>query len=95
MPAETIHVVHENKTFEDQTIYLDGHAYFDCTFKRCTFFTRNLTFPVMSGCRAEDTAFHLDLLVHDHEQWSAFLSGMGKKMIELMSKLPDKKKRKP
>jgi hypothetical protein len=80
MRNETIHLIHENKTFEDQTIYLSGNIYLDCTFKRCVLIIRDEFVPQMSNVKIEACIFHLDLLIHDHEQWTGFLNGLGKKI---------------
>ena len=72
MSDETISLVHENVTFEDQVVHLNGHVYFDCTFQQCTLVFRG--FPcTMSGCHFDNCVWHIDFIAHDHNQWSEFV----------------------
>lgn len=67
--------IHENKSFEDQTIYLSGHGYHNCRFFRCTFVVRESP-PFMTGCHIECCIWHIDMLVHDHRHWENFIKIM-------------------
>ena len=75
------YLFHENKVFEDQTVYLSGNSYFDCEFRRCVFIFRGDYGP-LSNCKFDSCIWHLDFLVHDHKIWSEFLGGLGKKIAE-------------
>ena len=53
------------KLFEDQVIYLTGHAYYNCAFERCTFvLASGCDFQVI-GCAWSACALHLDYIIHD------------------------------
>lgn len=63
---------HRGVTFSDQVVYVNGHAYVDCTFSRCTFVLRSgVAGPYFRGCDfLEGSAWHVDVLAHDGEQWT-------------------------
>ena len=74
--TETITLVHQNVVFEDQTVYLSGKTFLDCTFRRCTFVLRESLFGALSGCKFDGCIWHLDFLVHDHHQWDGFIKSI-------------------
>lgn len=65
-------LTHEDTVFEDQVVYLGGHAYFDCTFRRCTMVLCGFD-GVMTGCEIIACVWHLDFSVSDHTQWDSFM----------------------
>jgi hypothetical protein len=84
-------LVVENRTFENATVYLTGHAFLDCTFRHCTLVYRGegCTF---SNCTIDACIFHIDWLVTDHRIWAEFLTGFGRKIVDgLPRPLGDKK----
>jgi hypothetical protein len=89
--GEAIYLIHEKKVFEDQTIYLSGNVYFDCTFRRCVLIVRDRLVAQMSNCFIEGCIWHLDILIHDHEEWAGFLNGLGQQiLVGLPRKLGEK-----
>ena len=75
-----------DKTFEDQTVYVSGHYYLDCTFKRCTMVLTSFDF-LASGCTMDSCVWHIDALVHDHEEWDQFLHGLAIKILGALPRL--------
>ena len=60
----TVLVLHEGQIYEDKVVYLVGHAYRKCSFKRCTFVVREAPF-VLEHCDIGGCAWHIDMVVHD------------------------------
>ncbi len=63
---------HNEAIFEDQTVYLTGHAYIGCTFRRCTLVMRSAGDVILNSCHFEACVWHLDLLISDHHVWDEF-----------------------
>ena len=52
---------HENKTFKDERILLDGEAFHDCRFEGCTIvFTGEGEFPVLVGPKFVNCTFAVE-----------------------------------
>lgn len=66
----------ENVTFQDQTVYMAGHAYVNCVFDHCTIVVREAT-GVLEGCRFNNCVWHLDLFVPDRERFRALVDNLG------------------
>src|SRR5258707_1065324 len=62
---------HRNVVFEDDTVYLSGHAYFNCTFIRCTLILRDSE-SHMEECVFNSCVWHIDWVLHDVEQFRMF-----------------------
>jgi hypothetical protein len=77
--TDSIKLVHENKTFSEETVYLSGGAFMGCTFDRCTLVVHDFEF-VFSNCKAKACIWHLNLVVHDHRTWKEFLEGVAQKI---------------
>jgi hypothetical protein len=78
---------HENRIFEDQTIYLAGNAYYGCTFRRCTLVIREAPMS-MDTCTCDGCIWHIDMLVHDLASWERFLQGSALMMGQCLPRLP-------
>jgi len=72
----TTFLIHEGRTFEDQTIYITGNAYIGCTFKRCTLVYAGLPYRIVDS-QAIACNLQLSWLVHDRKQWLDFLKNIG------------------
>ena len=66
----------ENVTFQDQTVYMAGHAFVNCTFDHCTIIVREAT-GVLEGCSFNNCVWHLDLFVPDRERFRALVDNIG------------------
>lgn len=85
-------LVHENVIFEDATVYLTGNAYFDCTFRRCTLIVREPAM-VLTGCEFDSSCiWHIDMIIHDHEMWAAFLKTFSEFIAKTLPHAIDEKK---
>jgi hypothetical protein len=58
---------HENRVFEDQTVYATGNAYVGCVFRRCVLVAVSAGGMVFDECRFEACVWHLNVVVHDDE----------------------------
>jgi hypothetical protein len=47
----------KNQKFEEQTVYLDGCAFYDCEFVRCTLVYSDLMPVTLIGCTFSNCAF--------------------------------------
>ena len=65
-------LAHQGVAFEDQTVYVAGNAYINCVFKLCTLVVRHLSVIVITGCEFHGCVWHLDVVVHDYEEWDEF-----------------------
>ena len=74
---ECIRLVQENVKFLNQTVYLSGQTFLDCTFEHCTLLIREGG-TVFSNCKVVGCIFHIDMLVSDHHLWKEFLDGLGR-----------------
>ncbi len=63
---------HHEAIFEDQTVYLTGHAYIGCTFRRCTLVLKSTGDVILNSCHFEACVWHLDLVISDHRVWDEF-----------------------
>jgi hypothetical protein len=50
---------HEGQTFANQTIYISGQAFINCTFSGCTLVLREALYH-MEGCTFERCNWHID-----------------------------------
>ena len=50
---------HENKTFENQTVYISGQAFIGCTFTACTLVLRETIYH-LDRCTFERCNWHVD-----------------------------------
>jgi hypothetical protein len=66
----------ENITFRDQTIYMAGHAFANCTFDHCTIIVREAT-GVLENCALNNCVWHLDLFIGDRERFQSLVSNIG------------------
>ncbi|MFI5377727.1 MAG: hypothetical protein ACHRHE_00355 [Tepidisphaerales bacterium] len=62
---------HENRVFEDQTVYATGNAYHACVFRRCVFVAASPGNMVFDECVFDACAWHLNFVVHDLETCEA------------------------
>ena len=82
-------LVHEGKVFEDQTVYLSGNAYFDCSFSRCVLVFRGDAGPI-TGCSFQSCVWHLDMVVSDHQAWEEFLTVLAPMISKSLPRPPGK-----
>ena len=66
-------VLHQDKVFEDQTVYLTGSAYVGCTFRRCALVLKGVAAQI-ERCTCESCIWHLDFVAHDSDKWNQFVS---------------------
>jgi hypothetical protein len=50
---------HENETFENQTVYISGQAFINCTFRACTLVLRETLYHV-EACSFDRCNWHVD-----------------------------------
>ncbi len=62
---------HEDRVFEDQTVYATGNAYHGCVFRRCVLVAASAGNMVFDQCSFETCAWHLNFVVHDLESCEA------------------------
>ena len=91
MTGEALHLVHEHRTFEDQTVYLTGNVYIDCHFTHCVLVVRDRWVPQMSNCKVKACLWHLDILVQDYREWQEFLAGLAPKITASLPHAPGDK----
>lgn len=65
--------IHRDAVFNHQTLHLTGHVYERCTFNACTLIYRG-TPSVISACSFDSCVWHIDLLIHDPDDWDSFYS---------------------
>ena len=53
---------HENETFKNQTVYLSGQAFINCTFAACTMVLRETVYH-LQDCTFERCNWHVDLIL--------------------------------
>src|SRR6476646_1863698 len=53
---------HENETFQNQTVYISGQAFINCTFIACTLVLRETIYHLQS-CSFERCNWHVDLVL--------------------------------
>lgn len=69
-----ITLLHEGVTFEHQSIYLSGHSYENCVFRRCTLVVKDFSaIGVVRNCQFEACVWYLNVMVHDAAAWRMFL----------------------
>ena len=86
-----VSLVHEGIVFEDATVYVTGNAFFDCTFLRCTLVFRG--FPIIaSNCKFSSCIWHIDWLIHDHQQWNEFEETLIPMIAKSLPHAPDEKR---
>ena len=61
---------HDNREFIDDTIHLVGHAYFNCSFIRCTFIVKDGV-GTISGGTMTACVWNIDMVVHDEHSFDA------------------------
>jgi hypothetical protein len=66
----------DNIVFRDQTVYMAGHAFVNCTFEHCTIVVREST-GVLDNCTFNHCVWHLDLFIGDRERFQALVSNIG------------------
>jgi len=81
-------LLHEGKVFEDQVVFLAGHSYKNCTFRRCTLSIKSHFFLV-DGCTFEGCVWDLDLVFSDPEVWAKFLRDMAPIITATLPARPD------
>jgi hypothetical protein len=63
MPYATIRDMlltkHDNETFRNQTVYISGQAFINCTFAACTLVLRETIYH-LEGCTFERCNWHVD-----------------------------------
>ena len=50
---------HENETFQNQTVYISGQAFINCTFTACTLILRETVYH-LQNCSFERCNWHVD-----------------------------------
>lgn len=50
---------HENETFQNQTVYISGQAFINCTFVACTLILRETVYH-LQNCTFERCNWHVD-----------------------------------
>ena len=50
---------HENRTFQNQTVYISGQAFINCTFTDCTLLLRETVYH-LDKCTFERCNWHVD-----------------------------------
>ncbi|MCA9288659.1 MAG: hypothetical protein KDA05_08745 [Phycisphaerales bacterium] len=68
-------LLHADKTFRDQVVYATGHAYQGCVFEACTIVAQSIGPGVFQNCRFNGCVWHLNLVIHDSDQWDEFMGG--------------------
>src|SRR5215203_3968400 len=53
---------HENEKFSNQTVYLSGQAFINCTFAACTMVLRETVYH-LQDCTFERCNWHVDLIL--------------------------------
>ena len=53
---------HENEKFQNQTVYLSGQAFINCTFAACTMVLRETVYH-LQDCTFERCNWHVDLIL--------------------------------
>ena len=71
-----IYLTHEGVRFSHQVVYLSGNVFLDCVFERASLVLRDGATPVLSNCKINACAWHLDMHLHDHNEWAKFLTNM-------------------
>jgi hypothetical protein len=66
-------LAHREVVFEDATVYVTGHAYLGCTFRRCTL-VYNGGAGNFERCRFEGCVWHVNMVVHDAGDWDEFMA---------------------
>lgn len=83
---------HDDVTFEDAVVPMAGHAYFNCTFRKCTMLYRG--FMHCDGCHFEACIWHFDLLITDANEWldlNQFMEDLGLKCLPAAPTVPGRK----
>ena len=57
-------MVHRDVIYEDDTVYMSGHAYFNCTFRRCTMVMTDMVGEAQS-CNFDGCVFHINMIIND------------------------------
>jgi hypothetical protein len=63
-------ILHRDVVYEDDTVYLNGQAYENCRFAKCTLVIRDGPLN-LSSCSFEDCVWHIDTLLYDIAQAKA------------------------
>lgn len=66
----------ENVRFQDQTVYMAGHAFVNCVFDHCTIVVREAT-GVLENCSFNNCVWHLDLFIGDRERFRQLVENIG------------------
>jgi hypothetical protein len=53
---------HENETFQNQTVYISGQAFINCTFVACTLILRETVYH-LDRCTFERCNWHVDRIL--------------------------------
>src|SRR3954465_8282574 len=72
MAEPTTLLLHEDAHFENQVVYITGHAFKRCSFERCTFVFQGAPY-VFSECSFGGVVWHFDLVIHDEIQLNVTL----------------------
>lgn len=81
-------VRHDNITFNDQTVYMAGHAFANCTFDRCTMVVREST-GVLENCAFNNCVWHLDVLVSERERFRQLVDHIGPLLLNSLPAAAD------
>jgi hypothetical protein len=68
---------HENKTFENQDVLLDGSSFTSCTFKRCAIIYRGTGKVQLKGNNFTDCQWRFDGEAGATLQYLAFMHAQG------------------
>lgn len=61
----TLLIDHRDIVFEDDIVYMTGHAFYNCVFKRCTLVFKGFPGPMLVGCSFGGCAIHIDCVLHE------------------------------
>jgi len=71
----------DNIDFRDQTVYMAGHAYVNCTFDHCTIVVREAT-GVLENCKFTNCVWHLDAFFTDRDRLTHLVNSLIPLMAE-------------
>ncbi len=68
-------LTHQNRNYEDQSIYVVGNSFANCTFRRCTLVLKDLAAVAhFQNCHFESCVWHLQVTVSERRVWEHFLA---------------------
>lgn len=81
---------YQDRCYEDQSIYVTGRTYVNCTFRRCTLIVRELPFAgAFSGCEFDSCVWHFSIMVSDRRAWGRFLTDEGPSVTSSLPAVPE------